>query len=242
MKNSKTLAFLAVAVLAVPAISFAQSGYVSKDVNLRAGPGKDYPAVAFLRTGVTISVVGCLSDYRWCDVIAGPNRGWVYAANIVYPYQGANVAIMTYGAAIGLGIIAFSVGNYWDHHYRARPWYQQRQTWIDRPHSGHLSNGHGPLPGPGVAPGGVHRPQMHAPVMRPEVHRFPNQRSDMVPNTHPTPSVPPRSVRIPSTRPEVRPDTPRPAPRGSTGGQPVPHRPEPVGGRHPGPEHGQSGK
>ena len=65
--------------------------------------------VAILPAGMQILVEGCLSDYRWCDVVAGPNRGWVYAGNIVYPYEGADVPVLTYGAVIGLGIITFSV-------------------------------------------------------------------------------------------------------------------------------------
>src|SRR5665647_2563998 len=134
MKYVIGLGFLTAALTAMPATSYAQQlAYTSKDVNLRAGPSMDYPVAATLPAGVSISVEGCLSDYRWCDVVAGPNRGWVYAGNIVYPYQGSTVPVLTYGAMIGIGIIAFSIGNYWDDHYRARPWYPQRHLWINRP-------------------------------------------------------------------------------------------------------------
>jgi uncharacterized protein YraI len=78
-------------------------------------------------------VDGCINGYRWCDVTVGPERGWVYAGNIIYAYQGAPVPLINYGAVIGIGIIAFSLGDYWDNHYRTRPWYPQRQHWIDRP-------------------------------------------------------------------------------------------------------------
>lgn len=169
----KALCLLAVAFAALPATSFAQQlGYTSRVANLRAGPSQDYPVVATLRSGVSMTVVGCLRDYRWCDVVVGQYRGWVYAGSIVYPYQGRSVPLITYGSAIGIGITAFSLGNYWDNHYRASPWYPQRQRWINRPEpwSGYDSGAgrrqpraqvqNAPPPPPqGHAPGSALRPQ-----------------------------------------------------------------------------------
>lgn len=183
MKYLRALGFVAAALSAVPAAWSAEWARTAKDVNLRAGPAVEYPVIARLRAGVSISVEGCLSDYRWCDVVAGPNRGWVYAGNIVYPYQGTQVPVLTYGALIGIGIVAFTLGNYWDEHYLGRPWYPQRQYWMDRPvprpglgHAVPRPPGHGYRPGgpprppaphfgpggnrppPGVRPGGGARP------------------------------------------------------------------------------------
>ena len=142
MKHAQTLCTLATVLATLVSLAIApasaqaqQMAYVSKEVNLRAGPSSDYPVVAILGSGVAITVEGCMSDYRWCDVSVGPNRGWLYAGNIVYPYQGADVPLLTYGPAIGIGVIAFSVGSYWDDYYRYRPWYPQRQRWIDWPYA-----------------------------------------------------------------------------------------------------------
>ncbi len=165
MKYVTALGFLTAALAAMPATSYSQQlAYTSKDVNLRAGPSTDYPVVAILPANVSISVEGCLSDYRWCDVIAGSNRGWVYAGNIVYPYQGSTVPVLTYGSMIGIGIIAFSIGNYWDEHYRASSWYPQRQRWIDRPQPAFRPGGHRLPLNPGFRPGAGQRPP---PVQRP---------------------------------------------------------------------------
>lgn len=154
-KVATALGFLMAGLAAMPATSTAQQlAYTSKNVNLRAGPAWEYPVVAIIPAGVAISVEGCLSDYRWCDVLAGPYRGWVYAGNIVYPYQGATVPLLTYGAVIGIGIIAFNLGSYWDDHYRGRPWYPQRQHWIDRPRPAFGPGGNRlPTPRPGFEPG-----------------------------------------------------------------------------------------
>lgn len=171
MKNFKALGILALALAAFPATSSAQwLGVTGKAVNVRAGPAAEYPLVARLMRGVSISVQGCLSDYTWCDVVAGPYRGWVYASNIVYPYQGARVPVLTYGALIGIGIAAFSVDQYWDNHYRARPWYPQRQLWIERHRPVFRPDGH--RPPPSVRPGHVERSEQ---VVRPNHVQRPSQ-------------------------------------------------------------------
>lgn len=120
------------AVTALPSTSFAQQGYTSKFVNLRAGPSRDYPLVVAVPAGVRLTVVGCLPDYRWCDVVIGANRGWMYAGNINYAYQGNQVPLLTYGPSIGIGVTVFSLDNYWDSYYSNYPWYPQRQYWSNR--------------------------------------------------------------------------------------------------------------
>ncbi len=175
MKILKVLGMLAALLAAAPATSSAEWAYTAKDVNLRAGPGREFPVVAVLPGGISLYVEGCVSDYRWCDVSADLDRGWVYAGNIVYPYEGMDVPVLTYGARIGLGIVYFSIGPYWDDHYRARSWYSQRQRWIDRPRSSYRPGVHPPaVHPPGVRPGDRRPPQ--APGSRPGDHRPPQIR------------------------------------------------------------------
>ena len=185
MKYLKLVAGLTVALAALPGVSQAQLAYAAKQVNLRAGPGMEYPVVAILLAGVPVTVQGCVADYRWCDVEAGPSRGWVYGANIVYPYQGANVPVINYGAMIGIGILAYSVASYWDQHYVGRPWYPQRQRWINRP-----------PPPPHARP--VQRPA-------PPEHRAPSGH----------PPVPPEHRAPPGQRPAQRVEPPEAKPHGA---------------------------
>jgi uncharacterized protein YraI len=136
----KALCLLTAAFVAVPTIATAQQlAYASKTVNMRAGPSRDYPVVATLGSGTAMTIYGCLQGYKWCDVIVGSSRGWVYSGNIVYPYLGRNVPVMSYGPTIGLGIVQFSIGNYWDNYYTDYPWYPQRQNWSNRPWAGYGS-------------------------------------------------------------------------------------------------------
>ncbi|WP_244322712.1 SH3 domain-containing protein [Paraburkholderia dipogonis] len=126
--------YAAAGVLALPAVACAQSqAYTNTTVNVRAGPAPDYPVVTQLPGGVPLSVMGCISNYQWCDVAAPNLRGWVYAGSLSYPYQGANVPVMNYGMVIGLPIVTFSIGAYWGDYYRGRPWYGQQSRWAHHP-------------------------------------------------------------------------------------------------------------
>ena len=130
------LASLSVASLSValPALAYAQDGYVTGNVNLRAGPDPSYPLVDQLPAGTGVSVQGCTSGWEWCDVINANdgNRGWVAGNFIQYDYQDQPVLLSDYGAQIGIPIVAFSIGMYWDNYYRGRPFYGQRESWYRR--------------------------------------------------------------------------------------------------------------
>jgi uncharacterized protein YraI len=123
---------LAVATLVFPAAANAEVAYTTNAADLRAGPARDYPIVAILETGLAVDVQGCMQDYSWCDVIAGDYRGWVYARNIEYSYQGANVPVIDYGSVIGIGVVSFIIGSYWQDHYAGRPWYRKLSQWSQR--------------------------------------------------------------------------------------------------------------
>ncbi|MDM0111610.1 SH3 domain-containing protein [Variovorax sp. J22R133] len=119
--------------LAVPILASAQQA-ITRGGNLRAGPGGGYPVVAVLGAGQPLNVVGCTRGYGWCDVILPDGlRGWLYASNLDFPYQGTTVPLLSYGAIIGVPIIGFTIGNYWGNYYRDRPWYNEPRWWGGRP-------------------------------------------------------------------------------------------------------------
>ena len=131
-------AMAAAAVALAAAASTAQAQQLAMTVeqaNLRAGPDPSYPTVAVVPPGVYVTVQGCLADYRWCDVSFGPERGWVFAANLQYVYENRPVPLPSVGALVGIGVLAFVLNDYWHDHYRGRPWYHDRRYW-DRPHYG----------------------------------------------------------------------------------------------------------
>jgi uncharacterized protein YraI len=143
MQRKLVLGCLAAALTAVPlAASAQQRAYMLDGAPIYSGPGSEYPVVAQLGPGVGVTVQGCLNDYSWCDVTFGGNRGWVYAGELGYPYRNQRVPIIDYGPQLSLPIITFSLGNYWDRHYRSRPWYHERNDWDRRWRDGGWRNEH----------------------------------------------------------------------------------------------------
>lgn len=182
--------FAALCLALLPFVACATEAFAAKDVHLRAGPARDYPVVAILPRGTLLDVQGCLPDYSWCDVIVGDERGWIYAANIDYAYEGTPVPLIDYGPVIGITVFGFVLGDYWDHHYRGRPWFRDRDDWMRRPRPVQPSLPPRPRPRPpgAVPPSRSVHPPMIVPPTRSEpapVHREP-------PPVHREPSPPPR--------------------------------------------------
>lgn len=124
---------LASLLLAVPLAASAADGYVTGNVNMRAGPDVEYPEVTVLPYGTQVSIRGCTTGWEWCDVIADGNRGWVAGNFIQYEYNNQPVLMPAYGARIGIPIVTFVIGSYWGAHYHNRPFYRQRARWYSRP-------------------------------------------------------------------------------------------------------------
>jgi uncharacterized protein YraI len=128
MKRIPSVTVLAFSIFAITS-AFAADGYLTGDVNLRAGPDSSYPSVAMLGAGTSVAIQGCVDGWSWCDVAAGNNRGWVAGNFLQEEYQGQRVLVPNYGLQIGIPIVAFAFGSYWDNHYRNRSWYHDRDRW-----------------------------------------------------------------------------------------------------------------
>ncbi|WP_322062087.1 SH3 domain-containing protein [Paraburkholderia sp. J63] len=252
MKPPRGLVLPLATVCVAAGLAFAASGvraqtdaYTSEPVDLFAGPSDAYPVVSELGPNVPVTVMGCVSDYSWCDVALPGLRGWIYAGYLSYPYQGAYVPLAGYGAAIGLPIVAFSVGAYWGSFYRDRPWYGDRERWAHvpppgrgRPPEPHYQGGPGrPLPPPGAGrppepgrppgneaprpPGEMQRPPMEGARPPAEMQRPPAEMQR-----------PPAEMQRPPAE-GARPPMPQP-----NAGRPPAQAPAPGFNRPPGPPPG----
>lgn len=165
-----TLTAIAIATMAAHATAaLAFTATVVTPVHMRAGPAIGYPAVALLPPGVDVQVFGCEQGYGWCDVQAGPNRGWIAAGYLQMPAAGGTVVIASDGVTLGIPIITFSFNTYWSTWYRGRPWYAQRahyyNYWHRYPHGRPPPP---PRPRPPARPPAMRPPPGHAPpAMRP---------------------------------------------------------------------------
>jgi len=115
----------------LPAIA-AQTATTTSSVNVRSGPDRSMPTVTWLLSGTRVSVVGCVANWRWCDVIAGRERGWIYSRYLSLPFQGSSVLIANGGPNLGLPVTEFALGPYWDEHYASRVFFSQKADWQTR--------------------------------------------------------------------------------------------------------------
>ena len=115
--KSRLKSLIALALVAWIPVAAAESA-VTTNANVRAGPDRALPTVTWLLSGTSVTVVGCLANWRWCDVVAGRERGWVYSRYLSVPFQGSAIAIVDGGPNLGLPAIEFALGPYWDEHYR----------------------------------------------------------------------------------------------------------------------------
>ncbi len=246
-----TLAGLALAATA----AMAAPGFVTQNINMRAGPGIDYPLVAQLPQGTQAEIFGCLPGWSWCDVGVQDLRGWVAGPGLQLVYDDQPEPLAGYGIAAGLPLIGFDVDRYWGRYYRGRPFYHDEDRFRgERFHGGPPGgfHGHDEGPGPGRGPGGeddIRRPGFAHPVgpaafpgRPPEPGRPFPQRG---PEPGPRPEAGPRPGAAPFERPgpaqpaRVQPNpVPRPAPQGApAGAHPGPGRPPEAHGEHEPPPH-----
>lgn len=180
---------------ALPLAASAQNAFTTQAVNMRAGPDRSFPLVAWIPAGAAVQVFGCLDGWRWCDTAWGPHRGWVWSQTLQTTFQNQPWIIFHGGPTLGIPLVTFSIGAYWDSFYRNRPWWDHRDYWFHRP----------PPPPPPAwrpPPPGWHPP----PAVRPPP---PAVRPPPPPGVRP----PPRPTPPPSVTPPPRPMPPPPGTR-----------------------------
>ncbi len=128
----RIIGFVAALALSAPLVASAAQGWVVDDISLQAGPDTTYPSIVELRAGTPVSIQGCIDGWTWCDVSVGDDAGWVPGTFLQEEYGGQRVVVVDYGPRIGIPVVAFSLGVYWDQHYHNRPFYAQRQEWVSR--------------------------------------------------------------------------------------------------------------
>jgi len=117
------LVLLSLAALTPNKAAAAATAVVVTDLNMRAGPGTQYPVVRVLPGSASVVIHGCTAGIAWCDVGFGPDRGWVSANYLQVTYRGRTVVVTPAVApAVGLAVVTFNQA-YWNTYYVGRPWY-----------------------------------------------------------------------------------------------------------------------
>jgi uncharacterized protein YraI len=200
------------ALLLAPAIAEAAEGFATANVNMRAGPSTQYPAVTVIPAGEPVEIHGCLADVPWCDVEFYGGRGWVAGRYVQALYQQRRVYVgPEYYRPLGIPTVVFSVGNYWDRYYRDRDFYRERDRWRRNP--GYDRPAVRPDRGPDIDRGpGQGRPRPgfdDGPNPRPDFNAGPDRRLDNSPERDRRPDFNGQPDRRPNFDhgPDRRPDT-----------------------------------
>ena len=122
----------AVALIAVAPVAAAQTAMTTQAVTMRAGPAANFPSVTTLMGGTSATVIGCESSWRWCDVSAGRDRGWVSSRYLSTTYKGNKVTILSGGPTLELPVTEFSLASYWGEHYRGRVFFGRQAFYQSR--------------------------------------------------------------------------------------------------------------
>ncbi len=122
----------AVALIAVAPVAAAQTAITTLAVKMRAGPGTSFPSVTTLMGGTSATVIGCEGSWRWCDVSAGRDRGWVSSRYLSTTYKGNKVTILNGGPTLELPLTEFSLASYWNEHYRGRVFFARQAFYQSR--------------------------------------------------------------------------------------------------------------
>lgn len=214
--------------LALPLAASAQGAFTTEAVNMRAGPDRSFPLVAWIPAGVPVRVFGCLDGWRWCDTAWGPHRGWVWSRNLAMTFQNQPWPIFYAGPRLGIPLVSFSIVSYWGSFYRNQPWWHQRNDWFHRPPPPPPPAWRPPPPGWRPPPPAVRPPP--PPTVRPP----PSVRPPPRPMPPPPPVSPGPGPRPPVAPPDARP--PRPPGPPSVAPGPGPRPPvAPPAGRPPAP-------
>lgn len=95
------------AVLAAPSLALAIEAVAVTDLNMRAGPGPQYPIVATIQINSAVDLQGCLEDSLWCQVNWQGNQGWSYAEYLAVTNAGEQVFVPQARTVLEIPVVAF---------------------------------------------------------------------------------------------------------------------------------------
>lgn len=95
------------AMLALAGPALAVPGYSTAHLNLRTGPGTQYPVVGLMEYNAAADITGCIADYSWCSVSLPGLNGWASAEYLVIN-QGDQVQQIT-GPDSGIPVVEANV-------------------------------------------------------------------------------------------------------------------------------------
>lgn len=75
------------------------------DLNVRAGPGPQYPVIGMLAAGQPATLTGCIANSKWCTIAEANGPAWVYSDYVTADFGGRQVVLTERPADSGVTIV-----------------------------------------------------------------------------------------------------------------------------------------
>lgn len=83
------------------------SATTASDIEVRSGPGAEFPTVGVATRGSEATLDGCVEGSRWCRVDVNGMRGWVYAQYLSVEQNGVPVVVQDHRDDLGIPTITY---------------------------------------------------------------------------------------------------------------------------------------
>jgi uncharacterized protein YraI len=109
--NKKARLFVAasIAVTTVPSLALAaMMAHAVTDLNVRSGPGPEYPVIGFIKTQEPVTMIGCIQGSLWCQITHKGKDGWAYSQYLATESAGNRVILSERPAAVAVPSVTYN--------------------------------------------------------------------------------------------------------------------------------------
>jgi uncharacterized protein YraI len=85
--------------------AMAAKAYATTHLNIRSGPGEQYPIVGEMRWNSHGEVDGCVADYSWCHISTANGIGWAAAHYLIENTSRGTETLEKFGAQSGIPVV-----------------------------------------------------------------------------------------------------------------------------------------
>ncbi|HEV7417214.1 MAG TPA: DUF1236 domain-containing protein [Tianweitania sediminis] len=108
MKKLTLLSATAGFLLATAGASLAQTSVTATtDLNVRSGPGPQYPVIASIGANEQATLEGCASGSKWCQVTVDGKPGWAYSDYLTSSFSGGSQVVVTERPADAVPVVEY---------------------------------------------------------------------------------------------------------------------------------------
>lgn len=89
------------------AASAAATATAIADLNIRSGPGPEYPVIGAIRSNDRATVLACIDGSLWCQVVHDGRQGWAYSRYLTASLSGRRVIVAERSRDFGIPAITY---------------------------------------------------------------------------------------------------------------------------------------